>query len=165
MSTSPHLGRCIAGWQVVDISGESMDPNMTNAATDKSATNASPRKRGFFSARFMRSLSVGVKLWSTTGLMALPLIGLAGFYIHSLSSTLWFTSTEQRGYLMFQPLDQVSQRIVRREELLATSLTRRVNVATQMKRLDEDLEIRAGRGSTSRIDDRAVQRPYGERPG
>ena len=46
--------------------------------------------------RFMRRMSIGVKLWTTTAILALPLIGLGIFYVQSLTDTLWFTQTEQR---------------------------------------------------------------------
>jgi len=125
-----------------EYAGKSPEEHMTHESTEEQPSATPPRKRGFFSARFMRSLSLGTKLWSTTVLMALPLIGLAGFYAHSLSSTLWLTAAEQHGYTLYQPLDQLAQRVVRREELEATGIARRVNVANQMRRLDEDVELR-----------------------
>lgn len=53
----------------------------------------------------MRRLSIGAKLWITTGILALPLIGSSVFYVQSLTDTLWFTQKEQRGQALFAPLD------------------------------------------------------------
>jgi methyl-accepting chemotaxis protein len=119
-----------------------MKPTLSTNITAGQPATVAPRKRGFFSARFMRSLSIGSKLWSTTILMSLPLLVLGGFYIHSLGSTLWFTSTEQRGFILYQPLDQIAQHIVRREELATTALARKSNATIPLRRLDEELDAK-----------------------
>ena len=104
------------------------------------ADNTKPRRRGFFGVRFMRRTSVGVTLWATTAILALPLIGLAIFYVHSLSSTMWFTSTEQRGYTMFQPLDRLSWQLEQREEIEVLALTKHGESLARITILDDAID-------------------------
>jgi methyl-accepting chemotaxis protein len=111
---------------------------MSNAGVDQDQNGS--RKRGVFSARFMRSLSIGAKMWSVTALLSIPLLVLAGVYVHSLTYTLWSTAAEQRGYMIFQPLDTLAQRVVRREELEATAIARKSDAGARLKQLDEELD-------------------------
>ncbi len=104
------------------------------------ADNTKPRRRGFFGVRFMRRTSIGVKLWATTAILALPVIGLAVFYVHSLSSTLWFTSTEQRGYTLFQPLDRLSWQLEQREEIEVLALTKQGESLARITILDDAID-------------------------
>ncbi|MDB6044062.1 MAG: methyl-accepting chemotaxis protein [Gammaproteobacteria bacterium] len=72
--------------------------------------------------RFMRKLSIGVKLWISTAIMAVPLIGLGIFYVDSLTSTLWFTATEQHGARLCRPLAVIIARVARHGEVSAASV-------------------------------------------
>jgi methyl-accepting chemotaxis protein len=72
--------------------------------------------------RFMRRLSIGVKLWATTGILAVPFVGLAIFYVQSLTSTLWFSGTEITGVALYQPLSVLESHLAQRSELVATAL-------------------------------------------
>jgi len=69
--------------------------------------------------RFMRRLSIGVKLWTTTAILAVPLIGLAVFYVQSLTSTLWFSGTEITGARLYEPLSALENDISIHSELSA----------------------------------------------
>src|SRR5450756_2126772 len=71
--------------------------------------------------RLVRNLSIGAKLWSSTAILALPLLGLGGFYVQSLTSTLWFTAFEQRGSQLARPVAIIVQRVARHGELTAIS--------------------------------------------
>jgi methyl-accepting chemotaxis protein len=82
-----------------------------------------PHSLSLFQRRFMRSLSVGVKLWIATGILAAPLMALGIFYAQSLTSTLWFTENEQQGLALFRPLDQFERRVSRHIDL-AVAATR-----------------------------------------
>jgi methyl-accepting chemotaxis protein len=99
---------------------------------------AVPRTRGV-QARFMRKLSVGVKLWSTTGILSLPLIGLGIFYVCALNSTLGFTATEQEGYALYRPLDEIAQRMAQRVELQSVTLARITDNGAEVRRLDDEV--------------------------
>jgi methyl-accepting chemotaxis protein len=79
-------------------------------------------RQSLFQRRFMRRLSVGTKLWVSTGILAVPLFGLGAFYVQSLTSTLWFTDSEQRGLLLLRPLDQFERRMSRHAELEGVAL-------------------------------------------
>jgi methyl-accepting chemotaxis protein len=103
---------------------------------NRTGTATAARKRSFMQARFMRSLPVGVKLWVTTCILSLPLLGLGIFYVQTLSSTLGFTATEQDGYALYRPLDQVAQRIGQRSEMLATIPAGMADKDLQLQRLD-----------------------------
>ena len=65
--------------------------------------------------RFMRRWSIGVKLWTTTAILALPLIGLGAFYVQSLAGTLWFTQTEQQGQQLYHSLDLIIRDVALRQ--------------------------------------------------
>lgn len=95
---------------------------------------------GFFGTRFMRRLSIGTKLWATTAIMAVPLVGLGVFYVHSLSSTLWFTVTEQKGYSLFRPVDQITRRLERREEIDALALATKMGAASTFSAIDSEID-------------------------
>ena len=106
----------------------------------------------------MRALSVGTKLWLTTGILALPLLGLSLFYIKSLSGTLGFTADEQRGLLLSKPLQQISRRLGRHAELEAESFVHHTGNSTEMQHLLQEiddelkqfatLDVRYGDGNT-----------------
>jgi methyl-accepting chemotaxis protein len=102
------------------------------------------RHRGWFQTRFMRSLSVGTKLWLTTGILALPLLGLSVFYVKSLSATVGFTAAEQRGLLLCKPLQQIARRIGRHAELDAATFVHHQQPTAEMQSLlvqiDAELE-------------------------
>jgi methyl-accepting chemotaxis protein len=85
-----------------------------SGVTDRTFGNAT--RRGLFQQRFMRTLSIGVKLWVTTGILALPLIGLGVFYVRSLSATVLFTGAEQQGAELFRPLAKISRDVSTRAE-------------------------------------------------
>ena len=88
----------------------------------------------------MRALSVGTKLWFTTGILALPLLGLSVFYIKSLSGTLGFTADEQRGLLLSKPLQQISRRLGRHAELEAESFVHHSGNSTEMQQLLQEID-------------------------
>ena len=67
--------------------------------------------------RFMRRLSIGVKLWITTVILAVPLVALGAFYFKSLQHTLFFTKSEQLGSQLALPLVETSWRVGRHEVL------------------------------------------------
>lgn len=104
------------------------------------SNRATQSNSGFFGTRFMRRLSIGVKLWATTAIMAVPLVGLGVFYVHSLSSTLWFTATEQKGYGLFKPVDQITRRLERREEIDTLALSRGIAPATAISTSDAEID-------------------------
>ena len=84
------------------------------------ATSSS--RRGPLRRRFMRSMSIGVKLWTTTGILALPLIGLGVFYVQSLTSTLGFSSKELEGVALYRPLQDLTGDVDRHSERYADYL-------------------------------------------
>ena len=81
------------------------------------ASVVAEQSRGALKKRFMRSLSIGMKLWVTTGILAVPLIGLGIFYVHSLSSTVFFTRAELQGTSMIRPLVALARDVGRHAEL------------------------------------------------
>ena len=85
---------------------------------------AAEQSRGALKKRFMRSLSIGMKLWVTTGILAVPLIGLGIFYVHSLSSTVFFTRAELQGTSMIRPLVALARDVGRHAELEMSSTER-----------------------------------------
>ena len=105
---------------------------------------AKPRPRGLFTTRFTRALSIGTKLWFTTAILALPLLGLSVFYIKSLGDTLGFTADEQLGLLLSKPLQQISRKLGRHAELEAESFVHHTGNSAQMQQLfrnvDDELE-------------------------
>jgi methyl-accepting chemotaxis protein len=101
---------------------------------------AAPPTGGIFGTPFLRRFSIGMKLWATTAIMAIPLAGLGVFYIHSLSSTLWFTATEQKGYSLFKPLDQITRRLERREEIETLALSRGIDAASPLSTIDSEID-------------------------
>jgi methyl-accepting chemotaxis protein len=78
--------------------------------------------QSLFQRRFMRRLSVGTKLWISTAILAVPLLGLGAFYVQSLTSTLWFTDSEERGLSLLQPLDEFERTIFRHADLEGAAL-------------------------------------------
>jgi methyl-accepting chemotaxis protein len=87
-----------------------------------SVNTAKASRLSLFQRRFMRRLSVGTKLWISTAILAAPLVGLGVFYVQSLTSTLFFTESEQRGLTLFRPLDQFERRVARHGELAGAAL-------------------------------------------
>ena len=114
--------------------------NYTSASPNKSAgrNRASVDGLRAMQRRFMRQLSVSAKLWIMTAIFAVPLVGLGIFYVQSLTDTLWFTETEQRGEQLFLPVDQLIRDVTLWKGLAGgdTSLVSKV---------DADIEI--GRAS------------------
>jgi len=78
--------------------------------------------RGPLQGRFMRRLSIGVKLWAAILILAVPLLGLGLFYVNSLTSTLWFTRAEQDGSALARPLLQMYASVIRHGELQGVAL-------------------------------------------
>ncbi len=89
--------------------------------------------------RFMRTMSVGRKLWATTFVLIVPLLGLGAFYVHSVGVELLATTKERDGYRLLQPLDQVSRDIARHAELAAITLAHITDGGSQMRRLEEEI--------------------------
>jgi hypothetical protein len=87
--------------------------------------------------RFLRRLSVGAKLWIMTVIFSVPILGLGAVYIQSLGSTLWFTATEQRGFLLFESLDRFDRVVSRRAELRATNSPESPDPAAELRQLTE----------------------------
>ena len=104
-----------------------------------------PRSRSWTRRRFMRRLSVSVKLWITMAILGVPLIGLGIFYVQSLTSTLWFTRTEQKGAALYLPLDRFMSGIDRHGALGIASLARRTEVTADLSALEAqtDEQLRA----------------------
>ncbi|HEY6924344.1 MAG TPA: methyl-accepting chemotaxis protein [Steroidobacteraceae bacterium] len=98
------------------------------------------RRRGFFQKRFMRSMSVGKKLWLTTGILALPLLALSVFYVKSLSATVGFTAAEQRGLLLCKPLRQIARRLGRHAELDAASFVHHSGAPAETQQLFGEID-------------------------
>jgi methyl-accepting chemotaxis protein len=82
-----------------------------------------PKSRPLQQRRFLRRWSVGLKLWTTTVILAVPLIGLGVFYTQSLTSTLWFSATELQGVALYRPLDELTNEISQHSEWVARHLT------------------------------------------
>src|SRR5438552_11465480 len=92
--------------------------------------NEGKKQRGIFSPRrFGGGLSIAVKFWIATAMLATPLVGLGIFYIGTLRSTLWYTATEQRGAALYQPLDRIMGGIARHAELDAVAMAAGPTVA------------------------------------
>jgi methyl-accepting chemotaxis protein len=100
------------------------NPGMKIETATESARPAANSGGTVFQRRFMRKLSIGVKLWLTTAILALPLLGLAVFYIDSLTSTLWFTATEQHGARLSSPVGTIMEHVVRLGELTAIDIVK-----------------------------------------
>ena len=71
--------------------------------------------------RFMRRVPVALKLWLTTGILALPLMGLGIAYVQSLTGTLLFTQKEQRGQAFYRPLDLIIRDLTAHQSLSAST--------------------------------------------
>jgi hypothetical protein len=111
---------------------------------DESVSSA---PRGPLQRRFMRRLSVGVKLWITTGILALPLLGLGIFYVQSLTSTLWFSASELKGVGLYKPLYELANDLGRHSEHYADLLAGNVDAQRDLR----DLEGRID-GALARFD-------------
>src|SRR5882757_5785114 len=119
-----------------------------------------PRSGSTRRRRFMRKLSIGVKLWISTAIMAVPLIGLGIFYVDSLTSTLWFTASEQQGARLCRPLAVIIARVARHGEVIAASVAMHGGEGSEQTeaqsltadidtRLDEFRTLDAGIGNTA----------------
>jgi methyl-accepting chemotaxis protein len=91
--------------------------------------------QSLFQRRFMRRLSVGTKLWISTAILAAPLLGLGFFYVQSLTSTLWFTDSEERGLSLLQPLDEFERSIFRHADLEGVALSADSSASAAMLQL------------------------------
>jgi methyl-accepting chemotaxis protein len=85
----------------------------------------------FFKKRFLRRLSIGAKLWLNTAILALPVLGLGYFYVESLSSTYYFTKTEQQGMGLFQPAARIGHDLAVHEAALAAGASAEAASAAQ----------------------------------
>ena len=88
----------------------------------------------------MRRLSVSAKLWLTAGVLTLPLIGLAIFFVKSLTGTLWFTEKEQQGWAIYQPLADLARATGRYGELEARRLANDAPSIDEINRVRIDLD-------------------------
>jgi methyl-accepting chemotaxis protein len=114
--------------------------------------------QSLFQRRFMRRLSVGTKLWISTAILAVPLLGLGFFYVQSLTSTLWFIDAEERGLSLLQPLDEFERTIFRRADLEGAALAAAGSTSSAVMELVSDadrqlavlvaLEARRGNAAT-----------------
>ena len=100
----------------------------------------SRNNRGALQRRFMRSLSIQVKLWSSAVILIIPLVGLGLFYMESLSSTLWFTQTEQRGCLLTQPLVVIAGDAGQRAVLAVALSGKDPSNSAELDHLSQDID-------------------------
>ena len=94
--------------------------------------------------RFMRRLSIGAKLWTTTMILSVPLVGLAAFYVESLTSTLFFTAAEQHGLALARPLVEINAGLGRHAVLEAALLQQGKSAGSELDRSAQDIDSQLG---------------------
>jgi methyl-accepting chemotaxis protein len=99
--------------------------------------------------RFMRRLSLGMKLWVMTTLLALPLVALGVFYVHSLTATLWFTDAELDGLTLYAPLDQTIDAVAHHNAMQAAALANRGGAAQRLDKSSQDVDARLAQLQTT----------------
>ena len=116
----------------------------TNTSVNGAASEVAKAGGSLLGRRFMRRLSIGVKLWITTVILAVPLVGLGIFYFQSLSHTVFFTQDERRGSELAAPLIEASWRLGRHEVLTVAALQDKsasADIERYAREIDEQLGL------------------------